>query len=276
MSFISPMLAAPMPASFDVTPDTWVAEEKYDGIRIVAEVTHDSYLFGKERVKTWSRYGNNHIVPDHIIDALRHLPKGVYDGELRIPGLRSYGVAKLINGPKLMYTVFDVLYLYDKFTTELPYKYRRRLVTEIFEANIPPAVTPASSVPIRNLSHAYDLCKQIWARDGEGLILKNTKAQYYPGKRPKNVFVKMKQLRSAVMTVIGFESGKYGPYARVSLVDADGVALTVKARNADERARFEMAATTSPHPAIGRKLRIEYQERTPDNSYRHPRWDRWE
>ena len=28
-------------------------------------------------------------------------------------------------------------------------------------------------------------------------------------------------------------------------------------------------------PAIGRKLRVDYQEVTPDG-YRHPRWDRWE
>jgi hypothetical protein len=30
------------------------------------------------------------------------------------------------------------------------------------------------------------------------------------------------------------------------------------------------------HPAMGRLLRIEYQDIAADGGVRHPRWDRWE
>jgi hypothetical protein len=71
-----------------------------------------------------------------------------------------------------------------------------------------------------------------------------------------------------------------GPYAAVLLRDAAGNETTVKTLNDVELDRFEQewpsTAGVEHHPAVGRKLRIEYQERTPDGSYRHPRWDRWE
>jgi ATP-dependent DNA ligase len=138
---------------------------------------------------------------------------------------------------------------------------------------------------------------EVWASDGEGLILKRCSAPYQIGKRSKD-FIKIKALRSEIMTVIGFVPShglinNRGLYATIVVQDSDGIVTTVKTRNDLECRLLEREGPQilewretrymgKPmkmiinHPAIGRKLRIEYQEKTfPDNNYRHPRFDHW-
>ena len=125
------------------------------------------------------------------------------------------------------------------------------------------------------------MCQTVWDSDGEGLIIKRRQAPYTSGKRTMD-FIKLKDLRTAVLTLVGFRAGvgtivDRGAYATVVLRDEHGVQTTVKTLNDKELARFESSAKGHKvHPAIGRSLRIEYHEKTPDGNYRHPRWDRWE
>jgi ATP-dependent DNA ligase len=111
----------------------------------------------------------------------------------------------------------------------------------------------------------------IWKRGGEGAILKRRLAYYQPGARSRD-FIKVKAVATVPMTVLGYEKGKQGPYSTVRVQDADGIETTVKTLDMDALNAFE----ADPESFIGRTLRIEYQERTPDGLYRHPRWDRWE
>lgn len=176
-------------------------------------------------------------------------------------------------------------------------------------------LAPAVHLDTEDEMHTY--LRAIWARDGEGVILKRRDSRYSPGKRPREDWIKIKALRSAILTVVGFLPSKgtiqnRGPYATVVLRDDQGYETTVKTLNDAELAKFEaewkaldphqtradiegvsrveaksrthrglfdndpmIAPLAALHPAIGRRLRIEYQERTPDGSYRHPRWDRW-
>lgn len=285
MSFISPMLAASMPKTpLDIRPGLYVAETKFDGHRLVVEVSQldkDTPI-----VQAWSRHGLPRLLPAHIVKALTVFPVGIYDGELNVPGKRSYGVTELVNGPNLVYTVFDVLELFGVSTMAETQDRRRAYLEEIFSRDhISPysaAVDLAKQYEIASRGDVDTLLRAIWDEDGEGLILKRRLARYVPGKRPKDAWIKMKDLKSAVLTVIGFQPSKgeiqnRGPYATVVLQDDAGFTTTVKTLNDKELDRFNAAAGTAiVHPAIGRKLRIEYQEKTPDGSYRHPRWDRWE
>jgi len=75
-----------------------------------------------------------------------------------------------------------------------------------------------------------------------------------------------------VCTLIGYQAGKLGPQATTLLRDEDGNVTTVKWKNMELLSRMN----ADPQSFIGRKVRIEYQERTPDGNYRHPRWDRFE
>lgn len=292
------MLASPMPKEPHKAPvltdGAWAAEEKYDGHRLVVEVAdaRTQSLYGEgNTVTAWSRYGKERLLPNHIIEALQHFPVGIYDGELLAPGKRSYGVTELVNGAELVYVMFDVLQVttdgVPTSATDLSYVVRRGWLEEAFKVLGPlyPCIQLAESTVVTSVEQVAQMAEDVWRRDGEGLILKRRLAPYQVGKRSKD-FIKIKKLQTAVLTVIGFEAGRgtinyRGEYATVVLRDDAGFTTTVKTRNDAECAAFEHAAQVAasmkrPHPAIGRRLRIEFQERTPDGNYRHPRWDRWE
>lgn len=284
--FISPMLASKPPKSLDLSSGEWYAEEKFDGHRIVTETSGNSgnplrlLDLPEVNVMAWSRYGRERLLPAHLVRSLRRFPNVILDGELRVPGQRSYGVTELTNGPDLVYTVFDILAIDGHPTHGANYVERRMLLEELFKHFPDEPVELATTTKLLGQDHMTRLVSDVWERDGEGLILKRATSLYVPGKRSKD-FVKIKALRSATLTVIGFEESKgekdyRGLYASVLLRDDDGFVTSVKTRNAVELAKFEREATQEPHPALGRRLCIEYQERTPDGCYRHPRWDRWE
>jgi len=276
--FFSPMLAKPVPGDFVPAPGKWVAEEKLDGHRIVVMVSdRQGDLFGNRLVRAWSRYGIERILPPHIREMMEKFPTGVYDGELLVPGKRSYGTVVIENSPKLVYVMFDVLYLLGKDLTTLgisaTYDERQAYLREMFrKLGRDLAVRLSWAEDIETIERIQELAKMVWNRDGEGLVLKRRDSLYYPGKRPRGVWLKIKQLKSAVLTVVAFREGKLGPNSIVHLRDEEGCETTVKWKNFDELALID----ANPGKFIGKKLRIEFQERTPDGSYRHPRWDRWE
>lgn len=285
--FIEPMFAAPLPTKkpLVIRPKQFVAEEKYDGHRLVVSIQAGV-------IRAWSRNGLPRVLPFQLERMRDYLPNGVYDGELFIPGKRSYGVTELVNGPELEYTIFDLIEYEGNSTILFSYKNRRNILEAIFKEYIKDLQTVKLSTvyPIDSLEDAMKLADQMWAVDKEGLILKNLEMPYEPGKRPKNTWIKLKDLKSAILKVVGFEGSRgkinnRGPYAMIVLEDSEGNRTTVKTRNDEECRKLEREAssmnqefTLGPkiHPAIGRGVWIEYQERTfPDNNYRHPRFDRW-
>lgn len=276
--FVSPMMAKPLPEDFAFSTQ-WVAEEKFDGHRIVVRVDdRQADLFGGRLVTAWSRYGIERALPPHIREAMAELPTGTYDGELLVPGERSYGTVVLENSSQLKYKVFDVMNLLGKdltsFGLSAPWKDRRKILLDIFShyALGPRSVDLAMVYEFITMEHVDSLKRHIWSLDGEGLILKNRDAIYVPSKRPKNTWYKIKQLLSAALTIVGFREGTMGPNSIIVLRDDLGCETAVKWKN------YELLATiqADPDKFLGRKVRIEFQERTPDGSYRHPRWDRWE
>lgn len=313
MGFLAPMLASPIPKkNWVFRPNEWAAEEKIDGIRIIIEIEDGSTnLFAEKKITSWSRYGILHPLPTHILEDLCKLPNGIYDAEKYVPGKRSYGAVEIENQPDLILCIFDVIHFTDGMTiktnegiqaSRIPafhsYDLRRSLLEDTIKDTT--AVQLIVSSNVNTWEEVVALRDAVWARDGEGLILKRRSAPYQIGKRSKD-FIKIKDLKSAVLTVIGFQPSKglindRGPYGTVILRDDEGNTITVKTRTDALCRAFEEQAekhdryltsvgmgiddrdndVARHHPAIGRKLRIEYQERTMDGSYRHPRWDRWE
>jgi len=274
--FIAPMLASPLPENFNPKPNEWAAEEKFDGHRLIVRVTDGKVL-------AWSRNELPRVLPNHVYDTLAKFPNGCYDGELLVPGKRSYGVTELTNSKDLVYVMFDILESWHPvFNVWVSlcgdsYVARRAVLITVFDSLFgclqpnPQPVRLSESHPILSAPGMRLLCEQVWARDGEGLILKKLTSRYTPGKRPKDWF-KIKQLRSAVLTIIGFQAGKMGPHSVMILRDDEGHGTTVKWKSLQILAEVERA----PASFIGRRVRIEFQERTPDGSYRHPRFDHWE
>lgn len=297
MPYIEPMLCKIAPGTFDTksvtwTPDSdfvirpgeWAASEKYDGIRLVTEVggqNQRSLLDDGRSVQAWSRLANDKtkMLPPHILEVLQRFPDCYLDGELMVPGKRSYGTTTIANAKELVYYVFDILRIGTVDSCGCTYDDRQAVLRQMFKKVKPKAHTVhlAESTDIQSTKQLCDLAHGVWKRDGEGLILKRRQSHYYPGKRPKD-WLKIKGERSAVLTVIGFRPGTgsivdTGNFAILVLRDAEGNETTVRVKNYAEREKLEKSDGTS---GLGRELRVTYQERTPDGSYRHPRWDRWE
>lgn len=279
--FIAPMLASPLPSLTVVESGGWVAEEKYDGHRVIVLVSDTaSSLFGDVNVYAWSRHGLPRSLPPHLRESLQGaLPPGLYDGELLAPSAHSYGVTELRYADQLTLVIFDVLRIAQRDVMSLPYTQRRALLCNVITQTT--HVFPSFAWPVESVAQVTGLRDGIWSRDGEGLILKHEKSLYLPGKRSK-LWLKVKQLKSAPLRVIGWQSSKgekidRGPFAIVVLQDDNGVVTKVKTRDNAMIADVELKSQqTGTVPYLHRVVWIEYQEKTPDGKYRHPRFDRWD
>ena len=275
--FVKPMLASQMPDVADHKIDTilaalsrynardWAMEEKFDGHRVIVTVNEG-------RVKAWSRpqTGKDALVrelPDHLMAEFTVLPTGTYDGELMIAGGRSYNVTDGKFAGQEIFVVFDILSLLGLPTIGETYDARRAYLTEIFKTHD----TLKSVKLAASFEPSAAAVKAIWARDGEGAILKRRASNYQPGARSQD-YIKVKGLIPFLMTVTGYKADKSGPYSVVLLKGDDGSKAKVKTLDASAYAAF----AADPDSFIGRKLWIECQERTPEGSYRHPRYDRFE
>lgn len=289
--FRSPMLAHTLGEK--LPPGYWVAEQKFDGHRLVVSVKGDV-------VRAWSRLGTPRAqdLRAPIIQSLLSLPDGVYDGELLVPGGTSHNVKEASNFDKLELRLFDILTLGPQDITPWPQE-RRREALEFGFAHVPfgSPVRLAEAVPVWDLDAIFTMAKTHWKNGSEGLILKDIKAAYRCGKRSR-AFLKVKQELSATLEVIGFAASKgeivdRGLCGQVVLRDLTlGIITAVKTLDDNEVERLNRLVPKDPirqifrigarnveaivnHPEVGRLAVIEYQQRTED-SYRHPRWDRWE
>lgn len=278
IDFISPMLASPY-TKLEFVSGAWVAEEKFDGHRIVVAVGAASRdLFGGRSVMAWSREAKVRLLPTHIRVALEALPDGVYDGELIVPGQRSYGVTELVHTEKLVYVMFDVMFVAGSDITHWPYHFRRQALelavgaqVEQVNSSFKKPLHLSQVTPIYDKTQIMEMANGTWTKGGEGLILKKINSSYHRGKRTKD-WIKVKALESHVLTLIGYRPGKLGPHSTLVLHDKEQNETTVKWKNLAMLKLLD----ADPKSFLGRKVRIECQERLPDGGYRHPRFDRWE
>lgn len=280
MGFIEPMLAGPLTDRIQIQPGTHVVELKFDGERLIVEVGD----FRDERtILAWSRNGIERTLPLPMLNALAQLPTGVYDGELiAIDRQKSFHVKT--KGERLRYMIFDVLALDGQPLINKTWQHRRHHLEEYaFRGRTFESIELTRYQSIRDRDEAIAFARTIIDGQREGVIIKDVRALYRPGKRGAE-FIKLKNKQRALLTVVGFEPSKgtkvnRGPHAVTVLEDTNGNRVTVKTLNDAELAAFDAeappAGSDRAHPRIGYRLWIEYQERTPDGGYRHPMWDRW-
>lgn len=284
--FVSPMLASPLNKKkpLQILPEQWTAEIKYDGHRRLVEVSDGMQpsLFVSKGIKAWSRYGNEIPPPTHILEVLETLPNGLYDAEMIVPGMRCYGVKELTNRKDQVLVIFDAINLEGEDYTVLEHKDRRHCL-ELYLGHLP-ALGPVRLAPSYTINSNEEVLKlrdKVWGYGEEGLILKRKSGLYMVGKRSKDL-VKIKGKEYNVLKVVKWlesrgEIDYRGRYGMVLLVDKEGIYASVKTKNNEQlRACEDEEKRTGSAPFIGRELRIEYQERTPDNKYREPRWFGWE
>jgi ATP-dependent DNA ligase len=264
-----PMLASPMPerltgAAFDHRFSSgWALEEKLDGHRVIVNIAGN----GRE-VHAFSRPAPNkpplrRALPPAMLAALAALGDCEPDGELVAPSGKAWDV--VVKGAHLVFVAFDLLTADGISVMALPYEARRALLLARL-ARLPAGQQSVSTVLSNNPT--WTNVEAIWASGGEGAILKRIASPYQPGYRSQD-WLKVKPEHSAVLTIIGFEAGKSGPYSAIRLRDAGGIETTVKTLG-NQLLRDISAA---PHTFLGREVTITFQERTPAGLYRHGRFD---
>lgn len=265
-----PMLAKPLTDKVKIIPGKYTAEVKYDGFRVMAHVASG-------RVRLWSRTGKDalHRVSPQLLKEIQLFPDGYYDGELVVPGEGTYSsdVANKENQSKLVYVIFDALRLLNKDMAEWKQRDRRKQLEVIFTGmkNLK-MVQLSTQWSLDSRQHLDAIVEELWSESIEGVIVKNGDAPYSPGKRT-DAFMKLKELNDENVMITGFEasSGEInnrGACAVTICVDKHGVEVRVKTKN--DQLCEEIAK--NPSAWIRRTLNIEYQRKTPDGSYRHPRW----
>lgn len=297
---IKPMLASPQKRGNITNWSEWAIEEKFDGHRLLIEVT-DTRVAAFARPRKDDRMIQREL-PDHLNVELAKLAPGLYDGEL-LGGDTGTDVTRKDLAKERRIVLFDMPELTDPHTGKgATYTARHATLAIRWElANANPRVLMVSpSLKVTSEKDVAKFVKRVWAAGGEGAILKQLDSRY-EHKRSKN-WIKIKRVSHAILTVIGFEQtrGKVlgrGAFAVVVLRDDDGNETTVKTKNDDELAEFNeqwltvltpkqrldpfaVAASTvwgpGKHPAIGKRLLIEFPKRTRTDGYQGPvLWDRW-
>lgn len=245
--------------------DDWLAEEKYNGQRVILSVT-DNGIFAWSRPRAGKgSIGLPKNLPPHLIAQANALPRGTYDAEVLVPKGKHYDVTNLENRDKQCLFFFDLLRTKAGPCMDLPYFERRQLLEMAVNGVGQPSLLIG---PVWKVDEAS--IQAIWDRGGEGVILKRKTSIYRPGWRSPD-WVKVKLIMPAAMTVTGYAKGKNGPYSSLVLRADDGSETKVKTKNNDMLRQFE----ADPQWAIGRRVVISHQGRSPDGGWMHPMFDHW-
>lgn len=194
----SPMLTKLVDRPFD--DKHWLFEYKYDGYRALASV-QDGMV---------SLYSRNHNSFDKkypkIVEELEKLSMDVVlDGEITALDKNGKQQFQLLQNHqqkevgKLVYYVFDILYLNGHETLDMELSDRKELLDEVFK-NIESSVI-LKSATIDEKGKAF--FKKIKKEEGEGIIAKKKESSYQPGKR-NNDWLKIKTDLRQEAVIAGF------------------------------------------------------------------------
>jgi bifunctional non-homologous end joining protein LigD len=195
------------------TGDGWVYEIKWDGMRVLADVSPDG-------VRAWSANGRDAgaAFPELAALAAALAPlDALLDGEvvaLDASGRPSFerlqgrmhvtsaaeSLRRAADTP-IAYVVFDLLRLGGHDLTDRPWHERRRLLEQIAD-DLPPGVDVAQVY-----DDGADLLAVAGQRGLEGVVAKRTDATYVPGARSRN-WVKVKVRRHDEFVVGGWSGGE--------------------------------------------------------------------
>lgn len=269
----------------------YVMEEKFDGARYLL------YLWPDGKVEILSRrlLDKAPQLPQMVDDArliTEALPKAkkglILDGEVvagshastisLVNSLASRGVSGRV---PYHFMVFDILAWGGAWTTHLTFERRRALLESLIERTLIVSpflvtkLTPQEPVNREMLAH-------IWERGGEGVIVKDLKAGYLPGKRPPRVWIKVKEKNYADGIIIGYNEGE-GKFSdtigslQIGQYKAGKLAHVTSISGLTDALRYGIGSDRDRY--LGRVVEFSYQVRTDTysagGSYRHPNFSRF-
>ncbi|HEX9492380.1 MAG TPA: ATP-dependent DNA ligase [Thermoanaerobaculia bacterium] len=190
-----------------------IADDKYDGIR--AQIHADG-----EQVRIYSRTLDNvtHRFPE-LESAARELDRSmILDGEIVafsdriLPfaiiqtrlGRRKVSEALLRDAP-VAFFAFDLLYLDGEALFEMPLQERLAHLRSVLSS--PSKIRPSDQSLVRDAKHIDELFDAARVRANEGLVVKDPKSIYTPGRRGKSWLKYKKALATLDCVVTAAEYG---------------------------------------------------------------------
>jgi len=189
------MLATLVNEPFD--DKEWVFETKWDGFRLIAEKSGD-------KVKLWSRNGID-VTPRYavLLPALQKVEGScVIDGEICALDAQGRSRFQLLQNAlnkkaKLLYVVFDALFVGSKDIRERPLLERKKILK---------ALLPRDPL-LRYSEHVAECGKREFAKaqrsQEEGVIAKRAAGLYYSGKRTRE-WLKFKAVHEQEVVIVGY------------------------------------------------------------------------
>lgn len=193
--------------------DGWIAEEKLDGDRRIAQFCPDKVRFTGRRISEVNGLlvEKTDCLP-HLSPAVSELEGTVLDGEMTVPwqGGRSRDVTSIIGSKPelaiakqkdrgwLRYVVFDCLFYKGQDLRQQPLSVRREVLARVLkEWNNEHVVMVPSALHDRE-----QFLMGIWESRGEGVILKDLGSKYGNEK----AWVKVKREFTEDVVVIGYDA----------------------------------------------------------------------
>jgi ATP-dependent DNA ligase len=295
---------APQVARGKFTEDLWtnenyLAEEKLDGERFKMHIFKESNRFDSRTIsKKTNRFTEKtNNVPHLSTWGIPHMAGTVLDGEIKF-GDDSMSTSTIMGclpeeavkrqeeaGKRVNYYVFDILFLNGKDVRDEPYFHRKSLLEYVFNS----CLRENSHFKLAKCEyvHKKKFCDEIFARGGEGVILKNLAAPY----SDKKAWVKVKAVANFDVVIMGYEEAtpetikKGDTDATISRLAANGwVGALVFGQYVDGKLKkfgrcsgmpddIRADFSNNKEARLGTVITIEAQSRIPKTGYfRHPRF----
>ncbi|OZF49991.1 ATP-dependent DNA ligase [Rhodococcus sp. 14-1411-2a] len=240
---ISPMLATAGDIR-DLPNDEWSFEGKWDGFRIVAELTHGSMTL---RTRSGNDYTEKFGALQSFADDLAE-HDAVVDGEVVVfddSGVSSFEKLQNATRDEIRFIAFDLLHLDGTSLLRKKYSDRRRLL-ELLTTGLDSVL-----VPPRLTGTAADAIAESRERGWEGVVAKRTDSVYQPGKRA-HTWIKFKNWRTQEIVIGGWRRGqgrRSGGFGSLLMGIPDGERLRYVGRvgtGFDDRALDTLGALLAP------------------------------
>ena len=214
------MLASPIPYGdtyADLDGASWIAEDKYDGIRAQAHIRDGS-------VRIFSRTFNDvtHSYPEIAAALARQTRNMILDGEIvaeregRVLPFRTLQArlqrkeidGDLLRDVPISYMVFDAIAIDDEFLIDETLVVRRAKLSAAFApgSNVRLAeFEPVGAAP--TAQEINDRFERARVRGHEGLMLKREDSPYHPGRRGKWWLKLKRELTTLDVVVVAVEWG---------------------------------------------------------------------
>lgn len=209
MRIVEPMMATLVTDAFD--REGWLFEPKWDGVRVIATCTSETLLISRnlnDITKTYPEFAKMHertvafeAVIDGEIVAMHEGRPSFEKLQSRINLQNPRDIERATKTCPVTFVAFDLLYLDGRYLLDRPLIERKQLLDRLF-------------VPTDNLTvspYVEDEGKTLFGvameRGLEGIVAKDARSRYQPGKRSRD-WLKIKTTHTADVVIGGWTPGE--------------------------------------------------------------------